>query len=97
MKAWCYQYGLLPCILWLLQTYEIVISRVERIQQYSSEYQRKWLEVPYCFSKVGLYTNSGNLQLPISSLGEELKIGKIRFHMNMKGSADEIFGRRNQK
>ena len=70
--------------------YEIVISCVERIQQYSDKYLRKWLRVPPCFSKVGLYTNSGNLQLPISSLVEEIKIGKVRLHMMMKDSADKI-------
>ena len=70
--------------------YEIAISRVERIQQYSNKNLRKRLGVPPCFSKVGLYTNSGNLQLPISSLVEEFKIGKVRLHMMMKDSADEI-------
>ena len=90
MKAWCYQHGLLPRLLWSLQMYEIAISRVERIQQYSNKYLRKWLGVPPCFSKVGLYTNSGNLQLPISSLVEEFKIGKVRLHMMMKDSADKI-------
>ena len=70
--------------------YKIAISHVERIQQYSNKYLRKWLRVPPCFSKVGLYTNSGNLQLPISSLVEEFKIGKVRLHMMMKDSADEI-------
>ena len=67
MKAWCYQHGLLPCLLWPLQMFEIAISRVERIQQYSNKFLRKRLGVSPCFSKVGLYTNSGNLQLPISS------------------------------
>ena len=89
-KAWCYQHGLLPRLLWPLQIYEIGISRTERIQQYSNTYLHKWLGVPPCFSKVGLYTNSGNLQLPISSLVEEFKIGKVRLHMMMKDSADEI-------
>ena len=68
--------------------YEIAISRVEQIQQYSNKYL--WLGVPPCFSKVGLYTNSGNLQLPISSLVEEFKIGKVRLHMMMKDSANKI-------
>ena len=90
MKAWCYQHGLLPRLLWPLQMYEIVISRVERIQQYSNKYLRKWLGVPPCFSKVCLYTNSENLQLPISSLVEEFRIGKVRLHMMMNDSADEI-------
>ena len=39
---------------------------------------------------MGLYTNSGNLQLPISSLVEEFKIGKVRLHMMIKDSTDEI-------
>ena len=90
MKAWCYQHGLLPRLLWPLEIYEIAISRVERIQQYSNKYLRKWLGAPPCFSKVGLYFNSGTLQLPISSLVEEFKIGKVRLHMMMKDSADEI-------
>ena len=90
MKAWCYQHGLLPSLLWPLQMYEIAISCVERIQQYHNKHLCKWLGVPPCFSKVGLYTNSGNQQLRISSLVEEFKIGKVRLHMMMKDSADEI-------
>ena len=31
MKAWCYQYGLLPCLLWPLQMYEIALSHVDSI------------------------------------------------------------------
>ena len=89
MKAWCYQHGLLPWLLWPFQMYEIAISRIEWIQQYSNKYLHKWLGVPPCFSKVALYTNSGNLQFPISSLVEEFKIGKVHLHM-MKDSADKI-------
>ena len=97
MKAWCYQHDLPRRLLWPLQMYEIVISRIERIQQYSNKYLRKWLGVAPCFSKVGLYTNSGNLQLTISSLVEEFKIRKVRLHIMMKGSADRSFGRCIQK
>ena len=70
--------------------YEIALSRVERIQQYSYKYLRKWLGVPSCFSKVGLYTNSGNLQLPIFSIAEEFKIWKVHLHMMMKDSAYDV-------
>ena len=90
MKAWCYQHELLPHLLGPLQMYEIALSCVEWIQQYSNKYLRKLHGVPPCFSKVGLYTNSGNLQLPISSLIEEFKIGKVRLHMMMKDSTDEL-------
>ena len=88
-KDWCYQHGLLPRLLWPLQTYDIVLSHVERIQQYSNKYLRKWLGVPSCFSKIRLYTNSGNVQLPISSPVKEFEIGKVRLHM-MMDSADKI-------
>ena len=80
MKALCYQHGLLLHLLWPLQ---IALSRVERVQQYSDKYLHKWLGVPPCFSKEVLYTNSRNLQLLISSLVEEFKIGKVRLHMMM--------------
>ena len=90
MKAWCYQHSQLPHLLWPLEMYKIAISRVERIQQYSNKYLRKWLRVHSSFLKVGLYTNFGNLQLPISSLVEEFKIGKVSLHMMMKDSANEI-------
>ena len=90
MNTWCNQHGLLLRILWPLQIYEIVPSRVERIQKYSNKYLRKWLGLPPCFSKVDLYTNSGNLQLPISSLVEEFIIRNVRLHMMIKDSTDEI-------
>ena len=90
MKAWCYQHSLLLCLLWPLQMYEIAISYGEWMQQYNNKYLRKWLRVPPCFLKVGLHTNSGNLQLPISLLVEEFKIGKVYLHIMMKDSADEI-------
>ena len=83
MKTWYYQHNLLLRLLWPLQMYE-------RIQQYNIEYLRKWLRVRPCFSKIGLYTNFGNLLLPVSSLVEEFKIRKVRLHMMMKESAEEV-------
>ena len=90
MKARCYQHCLQLCLLWPLQMYEIALSRVKQIEQYSNKYLRKRLGVPPSFSKVGLYTNSGNLLLPISSLVEEFKIGKVCLHMMKKDSADKV-------
>ena len=49
MKAGCYQHGLLPLLLWPLQMYEIALSRVERIQEYSNLVLlvfRKWVYTP---------------------------------------------------
>ena len=90
LKAWCFQHGLLPRLLWPLQVYEISLSRVETIQQHINKHLRKWLGVPPCFSTVGLYTSTGMLQLPFSSLVEEFKAGKARLHMMLRDSPDEI-------
>ena len=90
MKALCYRHSLQTRLLWPWQMYEIALSHNERIQQYSNKYLCKRLGVPPCFSKVGLYTNSGNLQHPISSLVEEFKIEKVHLHIMTKDSANEI-------
>ena len=52
LKAWCFQHGLLPRLLWPLQVYEVSLSRVESIQRHISKHLRKWLGVPPCFSNV---------------------------------------------
>ena len=90
LKAWCFQHGLLPRLLWPLQIYEISLSRVETIQQHINKYLRKWLGVPPCFSTVGLYTATGMLQLPFSSITEEFKVGKARLHLMLWDSSDDV-------
>ena len=73
MKAWCHQNGLLPCLLCPLQMYEIALSCVEWIQQYSNKYLRRWLGVPPCFSKVGWYTTVGKLTAPNVFTGRRIQ------------------------
>ena len=90
LKVWCFQHGLLPRLLWPLQIYEISLSRVETIQQLISKHLRRWLGVPPCFSTVGLYTTTGMLQLPLSSVVEEFKVGKARLHMMLRDSPDDV-------
>ena len=46
--------------------------------------------MPPCFSTVGLYSSTGMLQLPFSSLVEEFKVGKARLHMMLRDSPDDI-------
>ena len=60
------------------------------MQRHISKYLRKWLGVPPCFSNVGLYSGTGALQLPLSSLEEEFKVGKARLHLMLRDSPDEI-------
>ena len=90
LKAWCFQHGLLPRLLWPLQIYEISLSRVETIQQHINKYHRKWLGVPPCFSTVGPYTATGMLQLPFSSITEESKVEKARLHLMLRDSPDDV-------
>jgi len=42
-KAWCYQFGLLPRVLWPLHVYDIPLSPVEQMEQKVSVKLRKWL------------------------------------------------------
>jgi len=44
---------------------------VDKLEALISSYIRKWLGVPCCLSRVGVYSK-GILQLPISALAEEL-------------------------
>ena len=90
LKAWCFQHALLPRLLWSLQTYDIYLSQVENIQQHINKYLSKWLGTPPCFSTVGLYTATGMLQPPFSTITEELKIGKAGLHMMLQNSPDDV-------
>ena len=95
LKAWCFQHGLLPRLMWPLQVYEVPLSRVEKIQVRVNKSLRKWLGVPPCFSTLGLYTKSGALQLPFSSIVEEFKVSKARLHLMMRDSPDQIIQQTN--
>jgi len=53
-----------------------------------SSYIRKWLRVPRCLSRVGLYSK-GILQLPVSALTEEFKCAKVRLEMTLVESRDK--------
>ena len=89
-KAWCFQFGLLPRILWPLQVYEIALSRVERMEQCVNKFIRKWLGVPPSFSTVGLHSTSTKLQLPTTSLVEDFQKGKARMVLMLHESADPV-------
>lgn len=55
LKLWCFQLGLLPRLLWPLTVYEVSLTAVEKLETLISSYNRKWLGVPRCLSRVGLY------------------------------------------
>ena len=67
LKLWCLQFGLLPRLMWTLTTYEVLTSKVEKLERFLSSFAKKWLGLPRCFSSIGL-SGRGILELPVSSL-----------------------------
>ncbi|KAL1282810.1 hypothetical protein QQF64_001613 [Cirrhinus molitorella] len=87
LKLWCYQFGLLPRLLWPLTMYEVSLSHANLMERLVNTYVRKWLGLPKCVSSVSLYSK-GALLLPISSLVEEFKCAKVRLDMSLTESRD---------
>ena len=88
-KAWCYQHGVLPRLLWPLLVYEVPLTAVETMEQTVSKYLRKWLGVPKSLSNIQLYGKQNKLQLPFKGITEEFKATKARKVMILKDSKDE--------
>ena len=57
-KAWIYQHGILPRLIWLFLIDEIATTTVEAMEREVSRYLRRWLGVPSSFTSIGLYSNS---------------------------------------
>ena len=53
-----------------------------------SGYLRRWLGVPPSFTSIGLYSNSIQLSLPVSSVVEDFKVAKCCLVMTLRDSAD---------
>lgn len=87
-KAWLYQHGLLPRLIWLLTLYDVPLTTVEGVECKVNTHLRKWLGIPPSFTSVGLYITSGQLQLPLSSLVEEFQVAKCRVAMTFRESRD---------
>ena len=87
-KVWCYQFGLLPRVLWQLAIYDIPLSPVERMERKVSGHIRKWLGVPRSFATNALYASSFKLTLPVTSLIEEYKACKVRTQAMLQYSRD---------
>lgn len=88
-KAWCYQYGILPRILWPLLVYEFTLTTVEEIERKISSQLRKWLNLTPSLSSIALYSSGNKLQLPLSSVTEEFKVTKARAIMTIEDSSDD--------
>ena len=88
-KAWCYQHGVLPRILWPLLMYEVPMTTAEGLERMMSRYLRRWLGVPRSFTNIGLYSTGSKLQLPIRAVTEEYKTTKVRAVMTLRDSRDD--------
>ncbi len=87
-KAWVYQHGILPRILWPLLIYEVPMTVVEGFEQNVSSYLRRWLGLPRSLSNIGLYGNTNKLRLPFSSVREEFIVARAREHLQYSASRD---------
>ena len=87
LKLWCFQFGLLPRLMWPISIYEVTLSHISRLERLVNAQVRKWLGLPRCLTSIGLYGN-GALSLPISSLVEEYKCAKTRLEMTLTESQD---------
>ena len=89
-KIWCLQFGLYPRLGWPLLVYEIALSRVEIIERKCSVFIRKWLGLPRVTNNSALYRSKGALQLPLTSIVEIYKAGKVRTVMMLRDSSDPV-------
>ncbi|XP_060938981.1 uncharacterized protein LOC133018922 [Limanda limanda] len=87
-KAWVYQHGILPRILWPLLVYAVPISTVETLERKVSKHLRRWLGLPRSLSSIALYGNTNKLRLPFKSLEEEFKVTRAREVVQYRDSSD---------
>ena len=90
-KIWCLQFALYPRLSWPLMMYEVALSRVDLIQKRINVYIRKWLGLPRMLNSPALYRRKGALQLPLTSITEVYKAGKIRTVMMLRESKKMLF------
>ena len=72
-KAWIYQQGILPRLLWPLLMYQVQITIVEGFERNISQFLHRWLDLLKSLSCIALYGYTNKLQPPFSGLTEEFK------------------------
>ena len=90
LKAWCFQFGILPRLSWPFSLYDFPLTTVEQMERTSSNFPRKRFGVPKSFSDINLYSKSSPAALPVSSVVEEFKVSKVRTTLLLQHSKDEI-------
>ncbi|XP_061571176.1 uncharacterized protein LOC133424524 [Cololabis saira] len=87
-KAWIYQHGILPRVLWPLLVYEVPLSTVETLERKISSHLRRWMGFPRSLCSAALYGKTNKLQLPFSSLEEEFRVSRTREALLYRDSKD---------
>ena len=59
------------------------------IEKKCRSFTRKWLGLPKCLNNTALYGKGTPLELPITSIVEEYKAGKVRTVMMLRYSKDQ--------
>ena len=88
-KAWIMEHMLLPRTMWPLMIYAFPASKVEKVQQLFTASLKRWLGIPKSMSTDALYATTMKLQLPYSSVVEEVKAAKARVLSTYQQSEDE--------
>ncbi|KAK0143400.1 hypothetical protein N1851_018471 [Merluccius polli] len=89
-KAWGYQHGVLPRLLWPLLVYEVPATTVEGLERKMNTYLRRWLGVLRSFCSIGLYSTGIKLQLPVTSVVKGYKATKTHQAMMLGDSQDAM-------
>ena len=89
-KVWCHHHVFIQMLLWPLLVYEISTSAVEKTEAKINKYTRKWLGLPPGLSNVAMYCRQAKLKLPLKSIMEEFKSGKVRLQMILDDSKDKV-------
>jgi len=89
-KAWIYQHGILPRLLWPLLVYSVPSSTMEAMERTINSFLRRWKGVPKSFTSLGLYFTGSKLQVPLKSLTEEYKVTKARQIIMLRDSVVRI-------
>ena len=71
-KGRIYQHSLLPRLIWPMMLYAVLSSTIESLERITIRHLKREFIHSSFFSVVGLYGKSNQLQLPVSSLVEEL-------------------------
>ena len=88
-KAWMVQNMLIPRLMWPLTIYSFPQSRVEEIEGKITSHIKKWLGIPKAMSSELMYARSAVIQLPYSSLVEEVKVSRVRTKVTLETSKDD--------